>query len=192
VAGSCSRGTRADPWWRFVLAATLVAPVPAALTEDRLHALRLVPLPVLLLVLSVPALTSLLRAAGGHPFATAVAAIVLASVTVAQFAIFLDGYRSSGPGRIELFEAGVPKLLDRGFSDGGTLYVDFDDHQAQAHALWRSAQLGLPRERVVVLGDGAAPPPGSLVFGRFQQCDFVCDELDRWGDYWLARARGPR
>jgi hypothetical protein len=180
---------RHDPWWRFVLAAVVLAPIPAALTEDRLHALRLVPLPVLLLVLGVPALTWLVEAAGRHRVVAAAAAAVLTVVTIAQFAIFLDRYRESGPGRVELFEAGVPALLDRGFADGSTVHIDFDDHQAQAHLLWRSAELGLPRERVVVLDDGAVPAPGSLVFGRFQECDFVCDEVDRWGDYWLARAR---
>jgi hypothetical protein len=182
---------RDDPWWRFVLAATVVSPVPAALTEDRLHALRLVPLAVLLLVLSVPALRLIVRTAATRPVAAAAVATVLAVATAAQFVDFLDRYRESGPGRIELFEAGVPALLDQGFADSATLHVDFDDHQAQAHALWRSAELGLPRERVVVLGDGATPAPGSIVFGRFQECDFVCHELDRWGDYWLARAGGP-
>jgi hypothetical protein len=44
---------------------------------------------------------------------------------------------------------------------------------------------------VVVLADGATPPPGAIIFGRFQQCDFPCDEFARWGDYWLARARAP-
>jgi hypothetical protein len=182
---------RDDPWWRFVLAATVVSPVPAALTEDRLHALRLVPLALLLLVLSVPALRLIVRTAATRPIAAAAVGTVLAAATAAQFVDFLDRYRESGPGRIELFEAGVPALLDQGFADGATLHVDFDDHQAQAHALWRSAELGLPRERVVVLGDGATPAPGSIVFGRFQDCDFACDELDRWGDYWLARAGGP-
>ena len=58
---------RDDPWWRFVLAATVLAPIPAALTEDRLHGLRLVPLAVLLPVLSVPALSALARAAHTRP-----------------------------------------------------------------------------------------------------------------------------
>lgn len=182
---------RDDPWWRFVLAATVVSPVPAALTEDRLHALRLVPLAVLLLVLAVPTLGLIVRTAATRPVATAAVAAVLVLATAAQFADFLDRYRTSGPGRVELFEAGVPALLDQGFAAGATLHVDFDDHQAQAHALWRSAELGLPRERVVVLADGATPAPGAVVFGRFQECDFACDEFARWGDYWLARARAP-
>lgn len=183
---------RDDPWWRFVLAATVVSPVPAALTEDRLHALRLVPLAVLLLVLSIPALGLIVRMAAARPLATAALAAVLVVATAVQFVDFVDRYRASGPGRVELFEAGVPALLDRGFAGGAALHIDFDDHQAQAHALWRAAELGLPRERVVVLADGAVPLPGSVVFGRFQECDFACVEFARWGDYWLARARAPQ
>jgi hypothetical protein len=182
---------RDDAWWRFVLAATVVSPVPAALTEDRLHALRLVPLAVLLLVLSVPALGLIVGTMTTRPVATAAVATVLVVGTAAQFVDFLDRYRASGPGRVELFEAGVPALLDQGFAAGATLHLDFDDHQAQAHALWRAAELGLPRERVVVLADGATPAPGAIVFGRFQECDFPCDEFARWDDYWLARARAP-
>jgi hypothetical protein len=182
---------RDDPWWRFVLAATVVAPVPAALTEDRMHALRLVPLAVLLLVLSVPALDLIVRTATTRPVATGAVATVLILATAAQFVDFVDRYRKSGPGRVELFEAGVPALLDQGFAGGATLHLDFDDHQAQAHALWRAAELGLPHERVVVLADGATPTPGAIAFGRFQECDFACDEFARWDDYWLARARAP-
>jgi hypothetical protein len=44
----------------------------------------------------------------------------------------------------------------------------------------------------VVLPDGGVPPPGSVVLGRFQECDYVCERYDVWEQYWLARAVGPR
>ncbi len=53
------RDKRGDRWWRFVLLATLLAPIPAALTVDRFNAIRLVALPVLLLVLAIPAVEAL-------------------------------------------------------------------------------------------------------------------------------------
>jgi hypothetical protein len=46
---------RGNPWWRFVLYGTVVAPLPSALTVDRFHTLRLSALPIFLLVLAVPA-----------------------------------------------------------------------------------------------------------------------------------------
>ena len=41
------RDRRSDPWWRFVVYATLVSPVAASLTVDR-NSLRMIALPVLL------------------------------------------------------------------------------------------------------------------------------------------------
>jgi hypothetical protein len=99
-------------------------------------------------------------------------------------------YTSRGPARTELFEAGVPALLDRAFAEGAVVYVDFDDRYAQTHALWYAVSHGLGRARVSILPDGGVPPPGSIVFGRFQACDFVCAELERSHTYWIAQARG--
>jgi hypothetical protein len=58
---------RDDLWWRYVLLATLLVPVPAALTVDRYNAIRLAALPVLLLVLAIPALDALVKAALRRP-----------------------------------------------------------------------------------------------------------------------------
>src|SRR2546422_3193367 len=43
---------RRDRWWWFVLYGVAIAPIPAALTIDHFHTLRLVALPIFLLVLS--------------------------------------------------------------------------------------------------------------------------------------------
>jgi hypothetical protein len=111
-------------------------------------------------------------------------------VTV-QFGHFAHVYTDGGPARTELFEAGVPRLLDGAFANGASVYVDFDDRYAQTHALWYEASHGLSRSRVAILPDGGVPPSGSTVFGRFQGCDYVCSELDRSHTYWIAQAVGP-
>ena len=98
--------------------------------------------------------------------------------------------RESGPGRIELFEAGIPGLVDRALAMGTPIYVDFDDRGAQAQARWRAAVAGVSQSRIVILPDGGIPPPGSLVFLRFQDCDFPCEEVTSWEDYRLMRATG--
>jgi hypothetical protein len=107
-----------------------------------------------------------------------------------QFAQFLDSYRTRGPGRLVLFDAGVPSLLAEPFVAGETIYVDYDDRGAQAQARWRAAVTGLPSERVVVLPDGGIPPSGSLVLVQFQDCDYACEEVARWEQYRLMRAVG--
>jgi hypothetical protein len=180
---------RESLWWRYVLLATLLVPIPAALTVDRYNAIRLATLPVFALVLAVPALAALASAARTSWLARGVAVLLVASVA-AQFTQFLDSYRSRGPGRVVLFEEGVNPLLEEPLASSETIYVDFDDRGAQAQARWRAAAADLPQSRVVILPDGGIPPPGSLVFLRFQDCDFQCEDVASWEDYRLVRAGG--
>ena len=181
---------RSDPFWRFVLLATLLIPIPAALTVDRFNAIRLATLPVLLLVLAIPALAVLVRGLRTS-WPSRIALAVLVVSIGAQFVQFLDIYRTRGPARLVLYDAGVRPLLDQPLAAGETIYVDYDDRGAQAQARWRVAETGLPQSRVVVLPDGGIPPPGSVVFALFQECDYVCEKFASWGNYWLARAIGP-
>ena len=181
------RHERANPFWRYVLLATLLVPIPAALTVDRYNGIRLAALPVLFLVLAVPGLQALLGAVRSS-WAARVAAGALAVAIGFQFVQFLDEYRTRGPGRVVLFEAGVRPLLEPHLRAGETIHVDFDDRGAQAQARWHAAALDVPDERVVVLPDGGIPPPGSLVLLQFQDCDFACEEIERWELYRLARA----
>jgi hypothetical protein len=193
IAGAAVVLTRlsSDLWWRFVLVALVLSPIPAALTEDRYYALRLLPVPLLLAVLAIPALDLLFRAAR-EQWVARLAAVALAVGVVVQFVQFERAYGSHGPGRTELFEAGVPRLLERAFAHNGSVYVDYDDRYVQTHALWYAVSHDEPRTRVSILPDGGIPPSGSIVFGRLQECDFVCTELERSHSYWIAQALGPR
>jgi hypothetical protein len=181
---------RASLWWRYVVVATLVTPIPAALTVDRHNAIRLAALPVLLLVLAIPAVDALVAGWRRSRLLQVAAALLAISIAV-QFVHFLDIYRTRGPARLVLFDAGVEPLLEGPLAAGETIYVDFDDRGAQAQARWRVAEAGLPDDRVVILPDGGVPPRGSLLFLRFQDCDYACEEVARWEEYRLARATGP-
>ena len=197
IAGSVIVLTRRrnDLWWRYALVATLLAPIPAALTVDRHNAIRLAALPVLSLVLAIPALEALLdatRHGGVARRAVGVLVVVLGVTIAAQFFQFLDAYRTRGPARVVLFDAGVKPLLEQAFASGKTIYIDYDDRGAQAQARWHAAEAGLPSDRIQILPDGGIPPPGSTVFGLFQECDYVCRKFAEWGKYWLASAIGPR
>lgn len=181
---------RHDLWWRYVLVSTLLVPIPAALTVDRYNAIRLAVLPVLVLVLAIPALDWLAKAIRTSWPARAAAA-VLALAVVAQFVQFLDVYRTRGPARLVLFDAGVDRLLRPYFDSGDAVYTDFDDRGAQAQARWYAAEHGIPQDRVVILPDGGIPPPGSIVFLRFQDCDYACEDVEGWEEYRVVRAAGP-
>jgi hypothetical protein len=160
-------------------------------TEDPLYSLRLVPLPILLLLLAVPAL-GLLASAARSWWAARIALGAAALAAGAQFWHFADVYGRKGAERTTLFEAGVPDLLRHAFADDRTVFIDYDDRYAQTHALWYVVSHDLPERRVSILADGGIPPSGSMVFGRFQACDYVCQELRRWHEYWIATAIGPR
>ena len=181
---------RADPFWRYVLVALLVSPIPAATTADRFHALRLAPLAVMLLVVAIPALGALRdllpRSRPAH-----VVVAGLALVAAIQFGIFVDSYRTDGPLRTGRFEAGIPGLLGEAWANGGTVYVDYDDLEPQTLARWYALAEGIDQSRVVRLPDGGIPPVGSIAFGRTQECDYVCERIAESGDYWIARAVGP-
>jgi 4-amino-4-deoxy-L-arabinose transferase-like glycosyltransferase len=178
-----------DLWWRYVAVATLLTPIPAALTVDRHNAIRLAVLPVLCIVLAIPALELLIT----RPKPViAVVATVLAATMVLQFFQFLDSYRTRGPRRLVLFDAGVEQLLRPAFATGKTIYIDYDDRDAQTEARWHAVDDGLSAGRIQTLPDGGVPPPGSLVFGRLQSCDYVCRKYSTWATYWLAKAVGPR
>ncbi len=186
------RGRRFDAWWLYVLAVLLLTPVPAALTEDRLHSLRLAMLPAILAVVAIPGLAALVAAARRARWARAAAA-GLVLVTALQLAHFVDVYTERGrSSRLLLFEADVPALLARAFAREGPVYVDYDDRAALTHAQWYAIAHGLPFERVVRLSDGAIAPTGATVFGRVQACDYVCRRLASADTYWVAEAVGPK
>jgi hypothetical protein len=182
---------RDDLWWRYVLLCTLLVPVPASLTVDRYNAIRLAALPIFVFVLAVPALVEL-AAALRRVWAARVLAAVLALAIAFQFAQFLHSYRTNGPGRLVLFDAGVGSLLERPLASGQPIYIDYDDRDAQTEARWHAVAEGIPASRIVVLADGGIPPFGATVFGRFQECDYVCVKTASWETYWVARAEGPK
>jgi hypothetical protein len=182
---------RGDLFWRYALALFVLAPIPAALTNDRFYGLRLVPLPVLLIVLAIPALALLWQAARTR-WAVRVLAVALAAAVAVQFADFLVNYRIRGPQRKVVFHSGVPTLLAEGFYGGRTIYVDYDEPHALVYARWYAVEHGIPESRVVRLPDGGIPPTGSVVFGRFQGCDFICRRTLQLDDYWIADVLGPK
>jgi hypothetical protein len=182
---------RADPFWRYAVAALLVSPIPAAVTIDRHHALRLTPFAVMLVVVAIPALAALREALPRSRVAQTAAAVLVVAAAL-QFVLFVDAYRTEGPLRTGRFEAGVPALLARAWADEGSVYIDYDDREPQALARWHALAGGIDQARVVRLSDGGIPPVGGIAFGRTQECDYVCERLAESGDYWIARVVGPR
>jgi hypothetical protein len=182
---------RSEPFWRFAAAALAISPIPAAITIDRFHAVRLAPFAVMLVVIAIPAVERLREAASRATWARVLAAALVVGAA-AQFAYFVHNYTTKGPLRNGRFEAGIPQLLERGWANGGTIYVDYDDLEPQTLARWYALVQGIDQSRVVRLPDGGIPPVGAIAFGRVQACDYVCERIDESGDYWIARVEGPK
>jgi hypothetical protein len=178
-----------DRWSLFVVAALVLSPVPSALTDDRYYSLRLLPLPVLLLVLAIPPLAALrsLAAAPRRRWLAGAAAVGIAASVAVQTVQFVHWYRLRGPGRTQVFEAALAPLLQRAIASG-PVYIDHDDHYAQAQAQWYVLEHGLPAASVSMLPDGGIPPEGATVFGRIQECDYTCVKVEEMDTYWVARA----
>jgi hypothetical protein len=179
------RRRRSDPFWRYALAALAVSPLPAAITIDRFHAVRLAPVAVMLVVFAIPAIDALTRRPRGRVVGAAVA---VAGVT--QLLVFVHDYSTDGPLRTGRFEAEIPGLLAQGWKNGGTVYVDYDDLEPLTLARWYALDRGISQQRVVRLPDGGIPPTGAIAFGRTQECDYRCRRIGRYGDYWIARVEG--
>jgi MFS family permease len=180
---------RRDRFSIYVILAYLLSAVPAALTVDRHHALRLSAMPLCVAVLAIPGLQALGRLR--RPLLL-VAVAALTAGALAEWAFFVERYSQSGPGRTQVFEADVPALVQRGLAGGRTLYADHDDAYAVTMGRWYVISHGLRASRFVRLPDGASPPAGSMVFGRLQPCDYACVRLVDVDTFWLARAVSPQ
>ena len=181
---------RHDAFWRYAVAALLATPIPAAVTIDRHHAVRLAPFAVMLVVVAIPALAALSDQIAQARWAR-VLAVVLALLAAFQFALFVDTYRTEGPRRTGRFEAGIPDLLTVAWASEGIAYVDYDDLEPLGLARWHALARGIDQSRVARLPDGGIPPVGAIAFGRTQECDYVCTRIAESGDYWIARVVGP-
>jgi 4-amino-4-deoxy-L-arabinose transferase-like glycosyltransferase len=173
-------------FWRFALAATLLGPVPAALTDAEFHSLRALPLVVGLLAFTIPALAALDRAVRERRPWAVPTVLVLTVVWAAWLAQFTRTYHARGPDR--RFDSAVPGFVARALAAEPRLYTAPGDLIAVAHARWYGDLHDVPRDRIVNLPAGARPPSGSIVFGTDYECGFPCTVVDAVGSNWLARA----
>lgn len=178
-----------DRWTIWLLLAVLLTPIPAAVTNGRDHADRLLSYPVLLLALAIGGLAGLSRLA---PRRRVGVVSVLVVLTLVQTVNYASAFRERGPKRTGAFESGVPALLAAAFARSPVVSTDFDDRYGKTLARWYALTHGIDPGRAVVLSDGGIPEDGSIVFGRLQSCDFTCVRLGEADTYWIARAETGR
>jgi hypothetical protein len=155
------KSARREPWWRLFFYGLAASVVPASLTNEYFHMLRLAALPVFLVALCAPALAWLVERRRA-------ALAVLLALMLAQGAVFrwqFERYARS-PWRRHMFDADYPsKLLPAALaaSPREVHLADSTSVPGYVQALWYGAAWGLPPETFVRLRMDEPAPAGAVV-----------------------------
>ena len=167
------RQTPNNAWWRFILYGMVASIVPASLTADYFHMLRLAALPIFLLVLAVPAFTWLCET-GKRRREVRVALIILVFLTLLQGAFFQWQYHAGAgsPWRRHLFDADYPqKIFDNAIANGTRpIYLADAMTTPYIQAYWYATLKGVPLSEFVRLGPEESPPANALVISTEENC----------------------
>jgi 4-amino-4-deoxy-L-arabinose transferase-like glycosyltransferase len=158
-----------DPWWRFVVYGVAASVVPASLTNEYVHTLRLVPLAIFLIVLSIPALEWLTKKK------SPVLVSVLVLLILAQGAAFQWRFHANAHSqkRRDLFDNAYPETIfaKAVTSSQNTIYLaDAQGIPGYIQAYWYATLRGVPIAKFTRLAPDASAPVGALVISTEAQC----------------------
>lgn len=172
-----SRRARRDAWWRFVLCGLAASVVPASLTNEYAHSLRLAPVPVFIVALTAPALAWLLEEGRARrtTFARRAVLVLLLSATLAQGALFRARYDEavSSPKRLHIFDAAYAnRILPAALALPGRPVYLWDAHgiPGYAQAYWHATLRRIPLSTFARVGEGEEPPDGATVITTRDIC----------------------
>jgi 4-amino-4-deoxy-L-arabinose transferase-like glycosyltransferase len=160
-----------EAWWRFVIYGLLVCVVPASLTKEHVHMLRLAPLPVFILVLTIPAIEWLWmerqRRRAGLTF--------LVLLILIQGAAFQWRFHANGhsPKRLRQFDNGYPeKIFARALAaPARPIYLaDALSVPGYIQAYWYATLRRVQLSEFIHLAFDASPPVGALVISTEETC----------------------
>jgi 4-amino-4-deoxy-L-arabinose transferase-like glycosyltransferase len=187
---------RHQPWWRFVLYTCAVSLVPASLTTSHFHMLRLIAVPVLLLILTVPGIAWFTGERKSRRLQFAFAALV--ALTLIQAGIFQWRYLHSAdsPRRVHLFDGEYrQKIFTPAIqSKADPIYIaDALWIPGYIQAYWYATLEGVPLKRFNRLPPNEAAPVGSIVISTEENCP-GCEVLANTSPYtlYVAHERRPR
>jgi 4-amino-4-deoxy-L-arabinose transferase-like glycosyltransferase len=185
------RHHRREAWWRFVLYCLLVSVVPASLTKEYEHMLRLAPLPVFVILLTIPAVKWL--AARAHWGNTALALLLVLMLT--QGAVFFWKFEKSSNStrRLRQFDHGYPaQILTPALAmNQRPIYLaDALAIPGYIQAYWHATLRGVPIADFVRLAPTEGAPDGALVISTEENCP-RCQIISTSEFYTLYVASGP-
>jgi hypothetical protein len=179
-----------DPWWRYVIYGLIVAIVPASLTNESVHMLRLAPLMVFLFVLAIPALESLQREGGKGQLALgAVIALIVIQGLVFQWQFHTSVHSKK---RLRQFDHGYPGIFARALAmpDRPIYLADAPWIPGYIQAYWNAVFRQVSVSQFIRLGPDEAAPEGAVVISTEENCP-RCVVLATSEFYTLYRAEGP-
>jgi len=162
-----------NAWWGFVIYGLLVSILPASLTRDYFHILRLSAVPVFLILLTVPALTKLTDKQTGSRRALIVLAIAL---TLAQgvYFQFVHQQRGREAARMNIFDADYRStIMPKAMAASGTGLIYLQDAPASPgyiQALWYATLDRVALEKFTIVPDHADLPEGAVVISTSPTC----------------------
>ncbi len=161
---------RREAWWRFVLYGLAVSPVPASLTLDHFHTLRLIALPVFLLVLTVPAIEFLLNANDGWGKTRRLSLAALVFAMILQGAFFHWSFHASAP-RVDAFDSYYPEVLTSALNrPQRPIYLLDKTPAAYVYAFWYATLRGVSIDNFHRIPRDEPAPPGAVVISHELPC----------------------
>ena len=179
---------RRDAWWRFIIYGLLVSPIPAALTLDYFHTLRLIALPCFLVVLTVPAIEFCLEQRAQRQNRWFVALAILFLITLLQGALFQWRFHNASP-RVDAFDSYYQELLNTALAQPERPIYLFDKTPAAyVYAYWYATLKGVSISNFQRLSRDEAPPPGAIVISHELPCT-NCEVIVGRGQFQVYREK---
>jgi 4-amino-4-deoxy-L-arabinose transferase-like glycosyltransferase len=167
---------RRDRFWLFVVFAALVSAIPVSVINEKYHSLRILPYPLMLIVLSIVALQAALET---RAWRLAVGVALAAGLFQASW-FFYHFYRY-GKDRPDWFEGGIRRVVYETVAQPQRpIYVVRVG--SYIHVLWYAVQAHIPLTEFVILPDNYPPPPHSLAISTGGPCD-GCREVSHHGNF---------
>jgi hypothetical protein len=162
---------RREAWWRFALYGLAVTAIPAALTLDHFHTLRLAALPVFLCVLIAPAVEWLCEEGVRRKLRRGALA-VLVFLTLVQGALFQWQFSRAAETRWHNFDTFYPEIFTRALELPKRPIYLLDNHAAPGymHAYWYATLRRVDLRQFVRLRKDEQPPKGALVISTEMPC----------------------
>jgi len=189
------RQARREPWSRFLLYAFAVSIVPASLTNEPFHMLRLVAMPVFLIVFAIQGL--IWFAAGSKTGLWRTAFVILLASTAIEAAWFQWNYHRTAKTarRVHLFDAEYPTKIFAPAVASSAYPIHLADAlwiPGYIQAYWYGTLHGIDLSRFRLLPPNEPVPLGGLVISTEENCP-GCEVLASAPPYTLAIAReSPR